>query len=80
MATPVIDLRQRLREADLTEAQADAIAAGFELLDRKIDGLDRRLSARLDRHDAMFRLLLAMQLVTLGAVLAPYVGRPFVAG
>ena len=87
MATPVTDLEQRLREADFTEAQARAIATAFEALRTEILDVERRLSERidaverrLDRHDAMFRIVIAMQLVTIGAVLAPYIGRLFVAG
>ena len=48
MATPLTDFRSRLRGAGLTEPQAEAISAGFEVLDRKIDAVERRLTEKID--------------------------------
>ena len=76
MATPVTDLEQRPREAEFTEAQARALASGFEALDRRLDGPERRV----ERVEATLRIVIAMQLVTIDAVLAPYIGRLFSAG
>ena len=84
MATPVTDLHRRLREAGLTDAQADAIASGFEALDRKLDELDRkidaveqRLSARIDAVEARLRIHGWLLALILAAVVAPYVERLF---
>ncbi len=66
MATPVIDLRERLRRAGMPEDQARAIAAAFEALDRRLD----RLEARQRLHTALLTVIAA-------AVLAPYVDAPF---
>ena len=48
MATPLTDFCSRLRGAGLTEPQAEAISAGFEVLDRKIDAVERRLTEKID--------------------------------
>jgi hypothetical protein len=66
MATPVIDLRARLRGAGLNEGQADAIAAGFETLDRRMGEIESRLA----RVEGRMRLLQWVFGVLLGAVIA----------
>ena len=84
MATPLTDFRSRLRGAGLTEPQAEAISAGFEMLDRKIDGVERRLAERidgierrLDRIEWWQRAQALLLGLVLAAVLAPYVGALF---
>ena len=76
MAAPVIDFRGRLRGAGFDEEQADAIAAGFEALDRRMDGIEAHL-ARLDGRlrllqwvfSVLFAAMVALQATTLGVVL-----------
>lgn len=77
MATPVTDLPRRLREAGLTDARADAIASGFKALDRKIDAVEQRLSARIDAVEARLRIHGWLLALILAAVVAPYVERLF---
>jgi hypothetical protein len=51
VATPVTELHERLRRAELSEPQAAAVAGAFEALDRKIDGVEHRLGERIDALD-----------------------------
>ena len=94
MATPVTDLHARLRGAGLSEPQADAVAAGFESIDRRMGELecrlDRidvrldRLDARLDRLAGRTGVLMTLQGATIaliiGLILAPYFGLLFGVG
>jgi hypothetical protein len=61
VATPVTDLRHRLRNAGVTEEQADAIVGAVEVLSNQIG--DLWVWQRV--HTALLVLILA-------AVLAPY--------
>ena len=51
LAVPATDLHARLRGAGLSEPQAEAIAAGFEAVDRRVGELERRM----DRVDSASR-------------------------
>ena len=62
MATPVTDLRLRLRNAGVSEEQADAIAGAFEALSNLI----RTLVIGQ-------RIQMALLLIVTAAILAPYV-------
>ena len=62
MATPVTDLRWRLRNAGVSEEQADAIAGAFEALSNQI----RTLVIGQ-------RIQMALLLVVTAAILAPYI-------
>jgi len=62
MATPVIDLRMRLRNAGMTEEQADAISSAFEAMNSQI----RTLVIGQ-------RIQMGLLLVVTAAILAPYV-------
>jgi hypothetical protein len=62
MATPVTDLRLRLRDAGLSEEQAHAIAGAFEALSNQIRTL-------VIGQRVQMRLLL----VVTAAILAPYI-------
>ena len=62
MATPVIDLRMRLRNAGMTEQQADAISSAFEAMNSQI----RTLVIGQ-------RIQMGLLLVVTAAILAPYV-------
>ena len=62
MATPVTDLRLRLRNAGVSEEQADAIAGAFEALSNQI----RTLVIGQ-------RIQLALLLIVTAAILAPYI-------
>jgi hypothetical protein len=84
MATPVIELHERLRRAGMEEPQADAVAGAFEALDRTVDGIERRLGERidgverrLDRVEWWQRAHTVFLTIILAAVLAPYVGALF---
>ena len=62
MATPVTDLRLRLRNAGVSEEQADAITGAFEALSNQI----RTLVIGQ-------RIQMGLLLVVTAAILAPYV-------
>jgi hypothetical protein len=62
MATPVTDLRSRLRNAGVSEEQADAISGAFEALSNQI----RTLVIGQ-------RIQMALLLVVTAAILAPYI-------
>ncbi len=84
MATPVTELHERLRRAELSEAQAAAVAGAFEALDRKIDGVEHRLGERIDGVERQLERLAGRTKgiiwligLVLAAVLAPYVAALF---
>ena len=62
MATPVTDLRLRLRNAGVSEEQPDAIAGAFEALSNQI----RTLVIGQ-------RIQLALLLIVTAAILGPYI-------
>jgi hypothetical protein len=62
MATPVTDLRLRLRNAGVSEEQADAIAGAFEALSNQI----RTLVIGQ-------RIQMALLLIVTAAILGPYI-------
>jgi hypothetical protein len=62
MATPVTDLRARLRNAGVTEEQADAISGAFEPLSNQIAELSPQV-----------RNLVGLLLLVAAAILAPYI-------
>ena len=65
MATPVTDLRLRLRNAGAPEEQADVIAGAFETLSNQISELIRNVIGQ--------RIQLGLLLLAAAATLAPYV-------
>ena len=69
MATPVTDLRLRLRNAGVSEEQADAIAGAFESLSNQITDL----SIQIRNVVVGQRIQLALLLVVTAAILAPYI-------
>jgi hypothetical protein len=80
MATPVTDLHARLRGAGLSEPQAEAVAAGFEAIDRRMGELERRmdrLDARLDRIEARQRWHGRGLWAIAALIVAPYVATLF---
>jgi hypothetical protein len=62
MATPVIDLRARLRNAGVSEEQADAISGAFEALSNQIRSL---IIGQ--------RIQMGLLLIVMAAIFAPYV-------
>jgi hypothetical protein len=62
MATPVTDLRARLRNAGASEEQADAISGGFEVLRNQLRTLI--VGQRVE---------IGLLLVVTAAVFAPYI-------
>jgi hypothetical protein len=62
MATPVTDLRMRLRKAGVSEEQADAIAGAFEALSDQIRTLV--IGQRIE---------LGLLLIVTAGILAPYI-------
>jgi hypothetical protein len=69
MATPVTDLRARLRNAGVTEEQADAISGAFEALSNQI----AELSAQVRNLVVGQRIQMGLLLLVAAAILAPYV-------
>jgi hypothetical protein len=69
MATPVTDLRLRLRNAGVSEDQADAIAGAFESLSNQITDL----SIPIRNVVVGQRIQLALLLLVAAAILAPYI-------
>jgi hypothetical protein len=67
MATPVTDLRLRLRNAGVSEEQADAIAGAFESLSNQITDL----SIQIRNVVVGQRIQLALLLLVAAAILAP---------
>ncbi len=70
MATPVTDLRARLRNAGVSEEQADAISGAFEALSNQITDL----SAQIRNVIVGQRIQLGLLLLVAAAILAPYIG------
>jgi hypothetical protein len=69
MATPVTDLRARLRNAGVTEEQADAISGAFEALSNQIT----ELSAQVRNLVVGQRIQMGLLLLVAAAILAPHV-------
>jgi hypothetical protein len=69
MATPVTDLPLRLRNAGVSEEQADAIAGAFESLSNQITDL----SIQIRNVVVGQRIQLALLLLVAAAILAPYI-------
>jgi hypothetical protein len=69
MATPVTDLRARLRNAGVTEEQADAISGAFEALSNQI----AELSAHVRNLVVGHRIQMGLLLLVAAAILAAYV-------
>jgi hypothetical protein len=71
MATPVTDLRLRLRlrNAGVSEEQADAIAGAFESLSNQITDL----SIQIRNVVVGQRIQLGLLLLVAAAILAPYI-------
>ncbi len=69
MATPVTDLRTRLRNAGVSEEQADAISGAFEALSNQITDL----SAQIRNAIVGQRIQLGLLLLVAAAILAPYI-------
>ena len=69
MATPVTDLRLRLRNAGVSEEQADAIAGAFESLSNQISELNSQIRNVIVGQ----RIQLGLLLLVAAAILAPYV-------
>jgi hypothetical protein len=70
MATSVTDLRLRLRNAGVSEEQADAIAGAFEALSNQITDL----SIQIRNVVVGQRIQLGLLLLVAAAILAPYIG------
>jgi hypothetical protein len=69
MATPVTDLRLRLRNAGVSEEQADAIAGAFEALSNQITDLGIQI-----RNLAIGqRIQMGLLLLVAAAILVPYI-------
>jgi hypothetical protein len=69
MATPVTDLRWRLRNAGVSEEQADAISGAFEALSNQISDLGNQVRNVIIGQ----RIQMGLLLVVAAAILAPYV-------
>jgi hypothetical protein len=69
MATPVTYLRLRLRNAGVSEEQADAIAGAFEALSNQITDL----SIQIRNVVVGQRIQLGLLLLVAAAILAPYI-------
>ena len=69
MATPVTDLRLRLRNAGVPEEQADVIAGAFESLSNQISELNSQVRNVIVGQ----RIQLGLLLLVAAAILAPHV-------
>ena len=69
MATPVTNLRLRLRNAGVLEEQADAIAGAFGSLSNQISELNKQIRNVIVGQ----RIQLGLLLLVAAAILAPYV-------
>jgi hypothetical protein len=67
MATPVTDLRLRLRSAGVSEKQADAISGAFEALSSQIADLSNEVRNVIIGQ----RIQMGLLLVSAAAMLAP---------
>jgi hypothetical protein len=69
MATPVTDLRWRLRNAGVSEEQADAVSGAFEALSNQIADLADQVRSVIIGQ----RIQMGLLLVVAAAILAPYI-------
>jgi hypothetical protein len=69
MATPVTDLRWRLRNAGVSEEQADAISGAIEALSNQIADLANQVRSVVIGQ----RIQMGLLLVVAAAILAPYI-------
>jgi hypothetical protein len=69
MATPVTDLRARLRNAGVTEEQADAISGAFEALSNQIAEVGTQVRNLVVGQ----RIQMGLLLLLAAAILAPYI-------
>ena len=69
MATPVTDLRMRLRNAGVSEEQADAISSAFESLSNQISDLSVQVRSLVVGQ----RIQMGLLLLVAAAILAPYI-------
>jgi hypothetical protein len=69
MATPVTDLRWRLRNAGVSEEQADAISGAFEALSNQIADLANQVRSVIIGQ----RIQMGLLLVVAAAILVPYI-------
>ena len=69
MATPVTDLRWRLRNAGVPEEQADAVFGAFEALSNQIADLANQVRSVIIGQ----RIQMGLLLVVAAAILAPYI-------
>jgi hypothetical protein len=69
MATPVTDLRWRLRNAGVSKEQAGAISGAFEALSNQIGDLGNQVRNVIIGQ----RIQMGLLLVVAAAILAPYV-------
>ena len=69
MATPVTDLRARLRHAGVPEEQSDAVSGAFEALSNQI----AELSVQIRNVIVGQRIQMGLLLLVAAAILAPYI-------
>jgi hypothetical protein len=69
MATPVTDLRWRLRNAGVSKEQADAVSGAFEALSNQIADLADQVRSVIIGQ----RIQMGLLLVVAAAILAPYI-------
>ena len=69
MATPVTDLRARLRKAGVSEGQSDAVSGAFEALSNQIAAL----SVQIRNVIVGQRIQMGLLLLVAAAILAPYI-------
>ena len=69
MATPITDLRSRLRNAGVSEEQAHAISGAFEALSNQITDL----SIQVRNVIVGQRIQMGLLLLVAAAILAPYI-------
>ena len=77
MATPVVDLRRRLRAAGFTEDQADAVSGALELLGERVREIERRMErieARMGRIELRLNVLIGLVTGLIVLMAAPYFG------
>ena len=77
MATPVVDLRRRLRAAGFTDEQADAGSGAFELLNERVREIERRMErieARMGRIELRLDVLIGLVTGLIVLMAAPYFG------
>jgi hypothetical protein len=69
MATPVTDPRLRVRNAGVSEEQADAVSGAFEALSSQIADLSNEVRNVIIGQ----RIQMGLLLVVTAAILAPYI-------